>query len=97
MNAVGQIADVNGMPKILNVPKILKIKIFFINFNIYNIDARNITIKFSDIFPTDFEKAPYYRYMGSLTTPPCSEGVIWNVFAGKVNISKTQVLILVFT
>lgn len=33
----------------------------------------------------------YYRYIGSLTTPPCSETVIWNIL-GKVRcISKEQV------
>lgn len=32
----------------------------------------------------------YYRYMGSLTTPPCSEAVIWTVFENKNTISAEQ-------
>ncbi|KAJ8754787.1 hypothetical protein K2173_012176 [Erythroxylum novogranatense] len=33
----------------------------------------------------------YYRYTGSLTTPPCSENVIWNVLTKVRKISKEQV------
>jgi carbonic anhydrase len=33
----------------------------------------------------------YYTYMGSLTTPPCSEGVLWMVMAQPVGISPEQV------
>ncbi|WEF31926.1 carbonic anhydrase [Pseudoduganella chitinolytica] len=32
----------------------------------------------------------YYAYMGSLTTPPCSEGVHWQILKQPVDISKRQ-------
>lgn len=33
----------------------------------------------------------YYNYSGSLTTPPCTEGVNWMVMANPVEISSAQV------
>ena len=33
----------------------------------------------------------YYTYMGSLTTPPCSEGVLWMVMRTPVPVSPTQI------
>lgn len=33
----------------------------------------------------------YYKFTGSLTTPPCTEGVKWNVFKTSMTISKEQV------
>lgn len=32
----------------------------------------------------------YYQFMGSLTTPPCSEGVLWMVLKTPMTISKGQ-------
>lgn len=42
----------------------------------------------SELLPT--ERA-YYTYMGSLTTPPCSEGVLWLVFKQPVQVSPEQI------
>ncbi len=41
-----------------------------------------------DLLPSDRD---YYRFNGSLTTPPCSEGVRWFVIKKPVTISKDQV------
>uniref|UniRef100_A0A8B9HI23 Carbonic anhydrase XIV n=1 Tax=Astyanax mexicanus TaxID=7994 RepID=A0A8B9HI23_ASTMX len=33
----------------------------------------------------------YFRYNGSLTTPPCYQSVLWTIFSEKVKISHSQV------
>lgn len=40
------------------------------------------------LLPTD---RSYYRYPGSLTTPPCTEGVTWFVLAEHVELSAAQI------
>ncbi|KAL4197117.1 hypothetical protein AMTRI_Chr04g186570 [Amborella trichopoda] len=36
----------------------------------------------------------YCRYMGSLTTPPCTQGVAWNVVKKMNTISRQQLSLL---
>lgn len=39
------------------------------------------------------EDRRYYTYMGSLTTPPCTEGVLWMVLKEPVQVAPDQVLV----
>lgn len=45
-------------------------------------------IRIADLLP---ENRGYYAFMGSLTTPPCSEGVLWLVMKQPVQISPDQI------
>ncbi|XP_050227852.1 alpha carbonic anhydrase 1, chloroplastic-like [Mercurialis annua] len=36
----------------------------------------------------------FFRYVGSLTTPPCSENVVWNVIPTPRTVSKKQIELL---
>lgn len=45
-------------------------------------------LELADLLPDD---PSYYTYMGSLTTPPCSEGVQWIVMRHPVSVSSAQI------
>jgi carbonic anhydrase len=46
-----------------------------------------VTIEPERLFPAGHS---HFRYDGSLTTPPCSEGVSWVIYAEPVEISRAQ-------
>ena len=46
------------------------------------------TLDLHALLPAD---RSYYTYMGSLTTPPCSEGVLWMVMKEPVTVSPEQI------
>jgi carbonic anhydrase len=47
----------------------------------------SIVIDPSDALP---ERREYFTYMGSLTEPPCTEGVLWMVFKQPMQASPAQ-------
>jgi carbonic anhydrase len=47
-----------------------------------------IAINVAELIPADHH---YYAFSGSLTTPPCSEGVRWSVLEAPMEVSKAQI------
>ncbi|MBB5203436.1 carbonic anhydrase [Inhella inkyongensis] len=52
--------------------------------------AAPVTLDLNQLLPTE---RGYYTFMGSLTTPPCSEGVLWLVMRQPVGIGAAQLAI----
>ena len=48
----------------------------------------NVVIDLARLLPSSRE---YYTYMGSLTTPPCSENVLWMVLKNPIQVSPQQI------
>ncbi len=46
------------------------------------------TVDATDLIPGNHA---YYRYRGSFTTPPCTEGVIWMVMTAPIELSMGQI------
>ena len=51
-------------------------------------DISSVSIQVQDLLPTEHD---YFTYAGSLTTPPCSEGVAWYVLKVHTTLSPEQV------
>ncbi|CAH8623773.1 unnamed protein product [Schistosoma rodhaini] len=58
----------------------------FVPPNNSTIDDINLALLLSLLNPSR-----YFRYLGSLTTPPCTENVLWTVFIDPVLITREQI------
>lgn len=47
-------------------------------------------VSLAQLVPPEQNLTSYYRYKGSLTTPPCTESVIWTLFENPIPLSSEQ-------
>ncbi|XP_038129622.1 carbonic anhydrase 4a [Cyprinodon tularosa] len=47
-------------------------------------------ISLAQLIPPEHNMTSFYRYKGSLTTPGCTEAVVWTVFENPIPLSKEQ-------
>jgi len=52
-------------------------------------EVQGVQVNATDLLPA--KRASYYTFTGSLTTPPCSEGVTWFVLKNPTSISNSEV------
>jgi carbonic anhydrase len=50
--------------------------------------STTVPINLNNLLPADKN---YYHYMGSLTTPPCSQGINWILLKEPISLSKAQI------
>ena len=53
--------------------------------------STNAELNAVDLLPANPQQAPRYSYEGSLTTPPCTEGVQWSIFEQPIELSQAQI------
>jgi carbonic anhydrase len=51
------------------------------------VDVSGVSLNVNDLLPADHG---YFTFAGSLTTPPCSEGVTWYVLKNQSSLSAEQ-------
>lgn len=51
------------------------------------------SVSLTQLIPSEQNLTTYYRYKGSLTTPGCTEAVIWTLFENPIPLSMDQVSI----
>ncbi|KIM09190.1 MAG: hypothetical protein KU28_00670 [Sulfurovum sp. PC08-66] len=54
-----------------------------------HLEGGDLNVTVNDLLPAD--KTHYYHYMGSLTTPPCSENVAWYIFQEPIELDAQQI------
>lgn len=55
-------------------------------------DTYDCTFNLSNLM--QIENTKFFRYMGSITTPPCTEGVIWTMFYNVIPITEHSLNLL---
>lgn len=58
-----------------------------------NIDEK-MNCNFNLIHLMKLESRRFFRYIGSLTTPPCTEGIIWTIFPDPIPIAEESLNLL---
>lgn len=68
-------------------------KVSLVTFFFSDANISMSPISLTQLIPNEQNLTSFYRYKGSLTTPGCTESVIWTLFESPIPLSKDQVSI----